>query len=126
MQNIQEFYPQYSQTIINKLTELQQLIWQVAEEQGTTLSESAKWGQLSFAAKKGTPIRIDQFSDKQIALLVHCQTTLIENWKALFPQQLTFSRNRAVVLSVDSPLPAAELAVCIAMALNYHASNKGR
>lgn len=126
MQNIQEFYPQYSQTIINKLTELQQLIWQVAEEQGTTLSESAKWGQLSFAAKKGTPIRIDQFSDNQIALLVHCQTTLIENWKALFPQQLTFSGNRAVLLSVDSPLPAAELAVCIAMALNYHASNKSR
>lgn len=124
MQNIQEFYPQYSQTIINKLTELQQLIWQVADEQGATLSESAKWGQLSFAAKKGTPIRIGQFSDNQIALLVHCQTTLIETWKALFPQQLTFSGNRAVVLSIDSPLPATKLAVCIAMALNYHAPNK--
>lgn len=124
MQNIQKFYPDYSQTTTRKLTELQQLIWQVADEQGITLSESAKWGQLSFAAKKGTPIRIDQFSDNQIALLVHCQTTLIETWKALFPQQLTFSGNRAVVLSVNSPLPATELAVCIAMALNYHAPNK--
>lgn len=120
MQNIQEFYPRYSEPITSKLTELQQLIWQVAKEQKHTISESAKWGQLSFASKKGTPIRIDQFSDNEIALLVHCQTTLIETWKALFADQLSFSRNRAVVLSVSSPLPVSELEICIDMALNYH------
>ncbi len=119
MLNLQEFYPTYSEAMIAKLTELQQLIWTVANEQGNAVSESSKWGQLSIASSKGTPIRIAKFSDDEIGLFVHCQTTLIETWKTLFPDRLSFSGNRAVVLSVETPLPAPELKVCIDMALNY-------
>lgn len=52
MQNIQEFYPRYSEPITSKLTELQQLIWQVAKEQKHTISESAKWGSCPSLQKK--------------------------------------------------------------------------
>ncbi|MGG5332532.1 DUF1801 domain-containing protein [Enterococcus sp. AZ163] len=124
MITIQEFYPTYSEEMISKLEELQNLIWTIAKEQKKTISESSKWGQLSIVSEDGTPIRIAKFSDNEIALFVHCQTTLIETWKNLFPDRLSFSGNRAVIVSVDSPLPASELQVCIDMALNYHARNK--
>lgn len=56
-----------------------------------TIQESLKWKQLSFSSKNDTPIRIDRFSDSQIGLFVHCQTTLVEEWRELFGNSLDFS-----------------------------------
>lgn len=62
-----------------------------------TIQESLKWKQLSFSSKNGTPIRIDRFSDLQIGLFVHCQTTLVDEWRELFGNSLDFSGNRAIL-----------------------------
>ncbi|WP_265459644.1 DUF1801 domain-containing protein [Enterococcus sp. HY326] len=120
MLDVQEFYPNYSESIVDKLSELQKLIWSIATEQQINLTELPKWGQLSIAAKNGTPIRIDKFSDNEIALFVHCQTNLLEKWRGLFSNKLTFSGNRGIILDINSPLPENELKMCIDMALNYH------
>lgn len=119
--NILEIYNNYTDLQQGKLIELKQLIMNVASNLGDiTIQESLKWKQLSFSSQNGTPIRIDRFSESQIGLFVHCQTTLVEEWRELFGNSLDFSKNRAILLSVNSELPIEELTLCIQMALTYH------
>ncbi|MGL9727524.1 hypothetical protein IGI44_000868 [Enterococcus sp. DIV0756] len=118
--DIQTFYPTYSAQEKQKLIELQNLIHEIAGESDIQLVESAKWGQLSFATPNGTPIRIDRFSDTQVALFVHCQTHLIDDWKSLFSESLSFSKNRAILFQLDESLPEEPLKICIDQAFHYH------
>ena len=90
------------------------------------LTETKKWGQTSFLPKKarvGTTVRIDQHDDQHIALYVHCQTSLVETYKTLFPE-LTYSGNRAVLFDVSKPLPKNEIKVCVEAALLYHLNKR--
>ncbi|WP_086349990.1 hypothetical protein [Candidatus Enterococcus clewellii] len=114
--DIFELYANYSTEQKEKLAELYELIVTSVDEE---LTQSLKWNQLSFASSNGTPVRIDRYSDDEIALLVHCQTTLVEQWRELFGDGLKFSGNRAVLLSVHDALPVQELTICLQMAFNY-------
>ncbi|MBL1223534.1 DUF1801 domain-containing protein [Enterococcus sp. BWR-S5] len=118
---ILELYGQYSELQKAKLSELYELITTSGEE---SLNQSLKWNQLSFAAKNGTPVRIDRYSEEEVALFVHCQTTLVEQWRGLFGDRLTFSGNRAILFSVHEELPVEELKVCLQMAFNYRKGKK--
>lgn len=122
--DIQVLYSKYSALEKQKLTEMQDLIHKVADESDIDITESVKWGQLSFATPNGTPIRIDKFSDTQVALFVHCQTDLIETWRSLFSDTLQFSKNRAIIISLDEPLPEEQLKICIDQAFNYHSKSQ--
>ena len=89
------------------------------------LEETLKWGQLSFVTKKpksGTTIRIDAYKkySRQYAMYFHCQTTLVETYRQMYPAQFTFSGNRALVFNIDDELPEKQLSHCIALALTYH------
>lgn len=95
------------------------MILSVAEEINQKVAVSIKWGQLSFASPLGTPIRIDRFDDERIALFVHCQTTLVEQWREMFGDTLNFSKTRAIILNTNEPLPLNELKMCVQMALTY-------
>lgn len=92
------------------------------------VTETLKWGQpayLTEATKSGTTIRLG-FSKKSpdIAMLfVHCQTSLVGQWRDLYDDILSFEGNRAILLDLGKPRPDAPLRHCIAMALTYH-SNK--
>lgn len=110
-------YDQYSVEQKQKLFELYELISSASEKE---LVQSLKWNQLSFASKQGTPVRIDRFSEDEVALFVPCQTTLVEEWRELFRDKLKFSGNRAIVFSVDEELPVDALKSCLQMAFNYH------
>ncbi len=86
------------------------------------VQDTVKWGQRSFLPVKprtGTTIRIAACDDDHVALYVHCQTTLIETFKTLFPE-FCYEGNRAMIFAVDQPLPEQELTVCISAALTYH------
>ncbi|MCB1494270.1 MAG: DUF1801 domain-containing protein [Bauldia sp.] len=93
------------------------------------IEETLKWGQPSYLTaetKSGTTIRIDAVRDKpgQVALYVHCQTRLVEQFRELYAGALGFEGNRAILVDVDKALPTGPLSHCIAMALTYHASKK--
>ena len=63
------------------------------------------------------------WSDKRpdtLGLYVNCQTSLIEDWRARYGNELIFIGNREVRLPLDAPLPTEPLRHCIAMALTYH------
>ncbi len=83
--------------------------------------ETLKWGEPAYLpGKSGTTVRIAADQDGGCRLLVHCQTHLVETWRARFAGRLTFEGNRAVRVDPDMPLDRSALAACIADAFHYH------
>ena len=112
---------------------LRSLVFSTAEEtEGVgRLTETLKWGQPSYLTSEtgsGTTIRIDGVKGDpgKIGLYVHCQTSLLERFRAEYPEAARYDGNRAVVLDVTEPFPQEALRHMIAMALTYHLSNKTR
>lgn len=110
-----------------RLSEVREVIFALAEETGTgPLTETLKWGQpayLTQATKAGGTIRLGVEGGAP-AVLFHCQTTLVESFRADLPRAFAYSGNRAVLLAPDSDPDA--LALCLTRALTYHRSRKSR
>lgn len=115
-------FDRYESPFRESLLELRQLIFDTAERLAPNdpVEESLKWNQPSYKIKTASPIRIDRFGEDHIALFFQCQTTLVETFRELFPDNLEFSKNRAIVLDPKEALPKTELVFCIEMALTYH------
>ncbi|GAB4527410.1 MAG: DUF1801 domain-containing protein [Roseibium sp.] len=116
----------YPSGVRTALLGLRQLIVETAAGDTSigTLQETLKWGQPSYLTvrpRTGTTIRIDRdhSADGGIALYVNCRTSLVSEWRGLFPQ-LTFGGDRSVHLRLDVPLPEDALRQMITMALTYH------
>ncbi|WP_430427242.1 DUF1801 domain-containing protein [Parasphingorhabdus sp.] len=116
-----------STDIADRLRELRRLILATAQENPDVgpLEETLKWGEpayLTSASRSGTTIRINAYrkSDTRYALFVHCQTDLVDRYKQLYGEILTFEGRRAIIFDVAEPLPREAVKHCIAMALTYH------
>jgi hypothetical protein len=95
------------------------------------LTETLKWGQPAYLPRKprtGSTIRIGALSGQggRYAMFVHCQTTLVSDFRLLYEGQLAFEGNRAIALVHGEALPRAPLQHCIALALTYHARPRRR
>ncbi|REL38442.1 DUF1801 domain-containing protein [Rhodohalobacter sp. SW132] len=117
-------YPDY---IKPKMQNLRDLIFEVAETTDGVgkLNETLKWGEPAYLPSKkktGTTIRIDwkSKSPEQVGMYVSCNTTLIDTFRTMFGDDLSFEGKRAVVFPVNEPIPRKELMICIRMALRYH------
>jgi hypothetical protein len=122
-------FAEYADDTRAKLSELRDHILECAREAGIERLELVtKWGQPSFVTvkpKSGTTIRIDQDQGNggAIALYVNCQTSLVEEWRQLFPH-LTFGGNRSVHFTLDDDISGADIKFIISSALTYHARGK--
>lgn len=117
----------YPKRIRQKLLAVREMIFEVAmETQGVgELQETLKWGEPAYVTAEsgsGSTIRINQRkgSREQYAIYFHCQTTLIDTFRTLFPETFTFEGNRAIVFRAEQVVPRKELECCIHMALTYH------
>lgn len=93
------------------------------------LEETLKWNQPSYLTKQtraGSTLRMDWFDDEHIALYFNCQTTLVDTFRTMYGDVLSFSGNRAIVINIRESLPEAPLKNCIEMALTYHLRKKRR
>jgi len=91
------------------------------------LEESLKWGEQSFTPAKrniGSSVRIQPRADGDAALMFICHTNLVEEFRALYPDALTYEGNRAIVLAKDSEPDREALSHCIALALTYKLRKK--
>lgn len=93
------------------------------------LVESLKWGEPSFTPRKaniGSSVRIAARENGDRALMFICHTNLVEEFRALYPDRLSFEGNRAIVLpsGVEPDLDA--LRHCIALALTYKLRKRRR
>lgn len=107
------------------LLDLRGLILAAAAEAGVEVVETLKWGEPAYLpakARVGTTVRIDALkgSADGYAMYVHCQTTLMDSYRHLYPDDFTFEGQRALVFRAGAAVPEAALKHCIAMALTYH------
>lgn len=114
----------YSDTIRDRLLALRSLILETAADTDGVgpIEETLKWNEPAYIAKTGTTIRISTHkkSNANYALYVHCQTDLLDRYRALYSDQLHFDGNRAILFTDDEALPTEALRHCITMALLYH------
>lgn len=123
--NVAEVLAQYPDNVQARIRWLRSLIYDVAAEtEGVgPLEETLKWGQISYLTphtKSGTTIRIDALKDgsDRLGMFVHCQTTLVDTYRALYGDQFTYEGTRCLHVDPEPPLDA--LRHCIALALTYH------
>jgi Domain of unknown function (DU1801) len=117
----------YPRDLRDKLMVLRELIFATAAATPGVgeLEETLKWGEpayLTTQSKIGSTVRIGlrPAHPAQYAMYFHCQTTLIERFRTLFPDELKFDGNRAIVFERSDALPTEALSLCIAAALTYH------
>ncbi len=120
---IKDKFDSYPEAAKNYLMAIRALIFAVGKKEKVgTITEALKWGQLSYACRLGSPIRID-WSPKapdNVSLYFHCQTTLVDTFRELYKDSLNFVGNREIVISLSAPIPVEQLSVCISLALRYH------
>jgi hypothetical protein len=121
----------YPKPLRAKLLALRRLIFDTAKTtKGVgALQETLKWGQLSYLTsetKSGSTIRIDQVKSaaNQYAVYFHCQTDLVETFRALYPRELRYGGNRSILLNAQDEIPQAALRHCVALALTYHLNKR--
>ena len=105
------------------LLALRRLIFETAAEtQGIgRIKECLKWGQPSYLTpdtKSGTTIRLGMPKTGGMALFTHCQTSVISDFRTLFPDDFAYDGNRAVHIAPDAD--KSKLRLIIRQALTYH------
>jgi len=110
-----------------QLLRIRRLIFTVAEKTPGVgpLTETLKWGEpayLTAASRSGSTIRLGASKSQanMAAILFNCRTTLVETFRAHFPDAFAYQGNRAILIPSSVPLPESALAICLAMALTYH------
>lgn len=108
-----------------ELLKMRDLIFNVAAETDGVgaLQETLKWGQPAYLTpetKSGSTIRLGAPKDGGAALYAHCQTTIISDFRGLFPDEFTYEGNRAVRFAEGDDLKPDALSLLIKSALTYH------
>lgn len=110
-----------------RLKQVRQLIFETAErlEGVGPLTETLKWGEPAYLTEvtgSGSTIRLGKLRSaaKSCAIFFNCQTNLVSTFRSQFPDEFAYQGDRALLLSLSGPLPAAPLASCLALALTYH------
>lgn len=113
------------------LLALRELIFDEAQKHSEVgeIQECLKWGQPSYLtakSKSGSTIRLGLHKQGGMALFVHCQTTLMSDFLALFPDDFRVDGHRAVLFE-KKPTKAEQkkLRVLIRSALLYHRLKAG-
>lgn len=117
-------YPVDVREYANKI---RSLIHETAGQEGIfVIEESLKWGQPSFDAVDGSPIRMDWSAKTpdNFYIFFNCKTILIETLRELYGTALKFEGNRAIVLELSEKVPTVVLQHCISLALKYHRLKK--
>ena len=124
--DVLSIYENYEEKYRMPLLKIRELIFDTAEKiyGAESIEEELKWNQPSYAAKYGSPIRLDIFSQNNIGIFFNCRTTLVENFKIQFGDLFLYSKNRAVILDIHEELPVNELVICFETALSYHKIKK--
>jgi hypothetical protein len=121
----------YPVKVAIKLMALRELIFDTAARTDGVgeLEEALKWGQPSYLtakSKSGSTIRIDcvKSHPDYDAIYFHCQTTLADTFRKLYPRAFRYGGNRSILFRASDAIPKTELSHCISLALTYHRDKK--
>lgn len=119
-----EAFPKEQRTRLSKARKL--LLDTAKTAEVGPLAETLKWNQpayLTEASKAGSTVRLGLHLG-QAAVFFNCQTTLVEGFRADFPEAFTYVGNRTVLL--DDATDEQALGICLARALTYHRDQRRR
>jgi hypothetical protein len=92
------------------------------------LTETLKWGQPSYLTQEtrgGSTVRMDRLRKGDgYAIYFHCQSGLVGQFKAIYPDTFRYDGKRAIVFDAKDRLPKRALAHCIGLALTHHLRKK--
>jgi Domain of unknown function (DU1801) len=114
-----------------KLLALRELILRTgASTEGVgELEETLRWGEPAYVTVEtgsGSTVRIGwkQSRPTEYAIYFNCQTTLVESFRAIFPNEFRYEGNRAIVFDESERVPTKALEFCVTTALTYHRRNR--
>lgn len=107
------------------LLALRTLIFDTATQtpEAGRIEEALRWGQPAYLTpetKSGTTLRLGLPKTGGFALYVHCQTSLLSDFRHVFGDGFAYEGNRALHFQPDTPLPEAPLRHLIRATLTYH------
>ena len=123
--NVEATFASYPAPARDSLLALRRLIFETAKatpEVGK-LEETLKWGQPAYLTpetKSGSTIRLGLPKDGGFAIYANCQTTIISDFRSIFPDDFFYEANRAVRFREGSSPSLDELSFLIRCALTYH------
>jgi hypothetical protein len=127
---VQQVFEQYPDPFRHKLLTIRDLVFETAaiEKQIGTIEETLKWGEPAYLTSEtgsGSTIRLawHQKTPNQCGIYFNCQTTLVPHFRAIFPDELNFEGNRAIVFGINDAIPIDRLQFCVFAALTYHLHN---
>jgi len=122
--SIKNIFDAHPSNIKKTLLSIRQFIFDIAMENNNIgeIEETLKWQQASYLTsnpKSGTTIRLAYLESTECAMYVHCQTTLIAEFKEVYPE-LKYDGNRAIIFDSTKKLPIKAVKHFIYLALSYH------
>ncbi len=112
----------YPNNAKEKLLFLRGLIIEAATElKIIKIEETLKWGEPSYITKNGSTIRIDWKNKhpNHYSIFFNCKTKLVDTFRELYKDQLTFKGNREIIFKMDEKIAVEELKHCLKLALTY-------
>ncbi|WP_104398520.1 DUF1801 domain-containing protein [Vibrio penaeicida] len=122
-QDVSKVFEHYPEDIRQRLMQVRALLYDVAAEENLgEIEETLKWGEPSYLSRHGSTVRLGwkQSAPDLYCVYFHCQTKLVETFRELYGDELTFQGNRAIEFRIDKPLAECPLKHCLYLALNYH------
>ena len=123
---IARVFSQYQTQTKQTLLIIRQWIFDIAQSSDEIgeIEECLKWGEPSYVThspKSGTTLRLSQLKSNptEYALCVHCQTTLIEEFRQVYPD-FKYDKNRGVIFDSNKPVATDAVKQFIYLALSYH------
>ncbi len=115
-------FPEYER---NALMSIRELIFTTAKKTKGVgrLFETLKWNQPAYLTPDtmaGSTIRLGVPKTGGFAIYAYCQTTIISDFKSIFPDQFDYDGNRAIHFRSKKALPMVPLEMLIRSALTYH------
>lgn len=87
------------------------------------LAETLKWGQPAYLTpetRSGSTLRLGLPRQGGFAIYTHCQTTILSEFRDLFPDDFVYEGNRAIHFAEGAALPLDQLRLLVHRALTYH------
>ncbi|MEP1444972.1 MAG: DUF1801 domain-containing protein [Paraglaciecola sp.] len=127
---VEQVFTQYRASTQQILLKIRQWIFEVAAntEKIGQVEECLKWGEPSYVThtpKSGTTLRLSQLKSNpyEYGLFVHCQTSLIEEFRLVYPE-LKYDKNRGVIFDSREQVQTDVVKQFIYLALSYSSRKK--
>ncbi|QPH55894.1 DUF1801 domain-containing protein [Pontivivens ytuae] len=116
--NLEAAFASFPESERDALLTLRQLILDTAKTIGP-IEESLKWGQPAYRTPKGSTLRLGLPKSGGYAIYAHCQTTIISDFRSLFPDDFRYDGNRGVLFATGETPGQEKLRLLIRSALTY-------